>query len=146
MNNYKFKVGDKVRVRSDLNVGEYYGGLFFVEGCMRGIEAIISKVLKNGVIRLSTSNYLWTSEMLEPVSMTKEEWLIALIKGAVGVQSGSPSIRYYYKNGTFRIGDNTSVDINFVYSYSTFSLVQEVEMTIEEIEKKLGVTNLKIVK
>ena len=41
-----FKVGDKVRIRKDLKVGERYGGDIFVENmvCMLGKKATIDSI------------------------------------------------------------------------------------------------------
>ena len=65
----KYKVGDKVRVRSDLVVGEYYGGLYF-HTCMerlKGKEYTIEMIRTTGNIKLIESIYILSPEMLEPV-------------------------------------------------------------------------------
>ena len=65
----KFKVGDKVRVREDLEVGKDYGNYYVVVEDMKeykGKEFIIHEVLRN-CYRLKDIGYYWTDEMLEPV-------------------------------------------------------------------------------
>ena len=65
----KFKVGDKVRVRENLEVGKDYGDYNVVEDMKKyeGKEFIIDEVMKH-YYRLKDENwYSWTDEMLEPV-------------------------------------------------------------------------------
>ena len=65
----KFKVGDKVRVRKDLEVGKDYGHYNVVEDMekYKGKEFIIDEVRRN-YYRLKDENwYCWTDEMLELV-------------------------------------------------------------------------------
>ena len=65
----KYKVGDKVRVRKDLEVGKDYGNHDVVEDMKKyeGKEFIIDEVRRN-YYRLKDENwYYWTDEMLELV-------------------------------------------------------------------------------
>ena len=65
----KYKVGDKVRVREDLEVGKKYGYYNVVEDMekYKGKEFIINEVSRS-YYRLKNENwYCWTDEMLEPV-------------------------------------------------------------------------------
>lgn len=67
----RFKVGDKVRVRNDLEEGSYYGDVIFAFGMenlkgkeftVQGIDSIDSTyALSDGY------GYWWADEMLEPV-------------------------------------------------------------------------------
>ncbi len=71
----KYKVGDKVKVRSDLRVGKSYGEHAFVHGMFKfkGKIVTIESVWKQGY-RIEEDTYWWTDEMLEPVEeMTAEE-------------------------------------------------------------------------
>ena len=63
----KFKVGDKVRLRNDLEVGKEYGGLDFVSGMefLQGKEATIDGISKQGNYTLEESCYFYSEEMLE---------------------------------------------------------------------------------
>ena len=69
----KFKVGDKVRVREDLEVGKDYGNYYVVVEDMKeykGKEFIIHEVWRN-CYRLKDIDYYWTDEMLEPIEREK---------------------------------------------------------------------------
>ncbi len=71
----KYKVGDKVKVRSDLRVGKSYGEHAFVHDMFKfkGKIVTIESVWKQGY-RIEEDTYWWTDEMLEPVEeMTAEE-------------------------------------------------------------------------
>ncbi len=64
---HRFNEGDKVRIRKDLIVGEYYDGLLFstrMESC-RGKELVIS-VSSSGEYLVEDLPYLFNDEMLEP--------------------------------------------------------------------------------
>ena len=69
----KFKVGDKVRVKEDLEVGKNYGHYNVVEdmGKYKGKEFIINEVSRS-YYRFKNENwYCWTDEMLEPIEREK---------------------------------------------------------------------------
>ena len=69
----KFKVGDEVRVREDLEVGKDYGNYYVVVEDMKeykGKEFIIHEVWRN-CYRLKDIGYYWTDEMLEPIEREK---------------------------------------------------------------------------
>jgi len=71
----KYKVGDKVRVRSDLVVDETYGSNTFVCGMKAalGKKVTISTVF-NDAYRVDEFDYTWTDEMFEnTITQTKEE-------------------------------------------------------------------------
>ena len=64
----KYKVGDKVRVRKDLVVDNYYGGVCYVEYMdgFKGKECVITDM--DGIsYQMDNFNFWWTDEMLEPV-------------------------------------------------------------------------------
>lgn len=66
----KYKVGDKVRIRKDLKVGEIYGGCRFASGMQKlvGKIACIEVVSKgNECYRIDSNHFLWTDEMFEEV-------------------------------------------------------------------------------
>lgn len=65
-----YKVGDTVKIRSDLVVGESYGGVRFLEKLksLCGTNTSIRAVFISGKYRIKTSyNTFWTSEMFESV-------------------------------------------------------------------------------
>jgi hypothetical protein len=72
----KYKVGDKVKVRSDLKCEEYYGGITFISEMNRfkGMEFTIARVNYGGYYEVLETPYNFTDEMLEPVEeMSAEE-------------------------------------------------------------------------
>ncbi len=72
----KYKVGDKVKVRSDLKCEEYYDGVPFTSEMNRfkGMEITIEKVNYGGYYEVLETPYNFTDEMLEPVEeMSAEE-------------------------------------------------------------------------
>ena len=74
----KYKVGDKVRVRSDLKCEEYYGGITFnfEMNKFKGMEITIARVNYGGYYEVLETAYNYTDEMLEPVEeMSAEEAL-----------------------------------------------------------------------
>lgn len=71
----KYKVGDKVRVRTDLVVDDEYGidwGVMFAEEMdkFRGQVVTIAKVTNEGIynIKEDDNDWCWTEDMLEPVN------------------------------------------------------------------------------
>ena len=72
----KYKVGDKVRVRSDSEGNKGYGGWYTSEGMvkMRGEIATIRGV-GSSAYELEEKDLMWTDEMFEPVAeeLTAEE-------------------------------------------------------------------------
>lgn len=72
----KYKVGDKVKVRSDLKCEEYYDGVLFISEMNRfkGMEFTIARVNNGGYYKVLETPYTFTNEMLEPVEeMSAEE-------------------------------------------------------------------------
>ena len=73
----KYKVGDYVRIKDDLEVGKLYsGGMSCSEGMKKlcGHIARIDYVLGDRMYRLNISGYywIWTYEMLEPVQFSSD--------------------------------------------------------------------------
>lgn len=72
----KYKVGDRVRVRSDLEGNKEYGGWYTLEGMvkMRG-EIVTIRGVGSSAYELEENDLMWTDEMLEPVEeeLTAEE-------------------------------------------------------------------------
>lgn len=68
----KYKVGDKVRIRKDLEVGKLYGSCFFEEEMqnLAGKIARITEVNKRDYC-IASCDYYWTDEMFENDEDTK---------------------------------------------------------------------------
>ena len=73
----KYKVGDKVRVRSDLEVGKRYGKHAFVYDMIKYSGKIVTiESVGESDYRIVEGIYSWTDEMFEPVEeMSAEEAL-----------------------------------------------------------------------
>ena len=81
----KYKVGDKVRVRKDLEPGNFYGRAYYASDMnkFKAMECVVTNIY-DGTYNINNSEYGFTDEMLEPVNdlleyaleklgMTKEE-------------------------------------------------------------------------
>lgn len=76
----KYKAGDKVRVRSDLEKHKGYGGWYTSEGMVkiRG-EIVTIREVKSSSYELEENDFRWTDEMLEGLvedELTAEEAII----------------------------------------------------------------------
>lgn len=139
----KFKVGDKVRVREDLVIGNCYGKERFVDG-MKEYKGQIFTIKKNygGVYIFEKNLFNWTDEMLEKVKKKKETQektfreVIADIKEGEIWESRSKYIRrftdaiqiYHKENGR-------STPSMLMCNDDKFKL-QRKEYTFEEAYKK----------
>ena len=81
----KYKIGDKVRVRKDLEPGNFYGRAYYGSDMnkFKAMECVVTNIY-DGTYNINNSEYGFTDEMLEPVDdlleyaleklgMTKEE-------------------------------------------------------------------------
>lgn len=72
----KYKVGDRVRIREDLQPNVEYEGYYFVPdmGDFKGEIATVIKVCGDGYrINEDGGDWKWTDEMFEPVEFTKKD-------------------------------------------------------------------------
>jgi hypothetical protein len=69
----KLKVGDKVRIRKDLKVGEIYGSLRLLRSMKRylGNVCTITDIDDDGDFDVEENGFFWSKEMLEPVGNNK---------------------------------------------------------------------------
>ena len=81
----KYKIGDKVRVRKDLEPGNFYGRVYYSSDMnkFKAMECVVTNIY-DGTYNINNSEYGFSDEMLEPVNdlleyaleklgMTKEE-------------------------------------------------------------------------
>ena len=63
----KYKIGDRVKIREDLNENERYGCQIFVDSMceVRGLTLTIDRVNDNDTYRMKEIGYNWTEEMIE---------------------------------------------------------------------------------
>lgn len=137
----KFKVGDRVRVREDLENDIIYGNYVFIKEMeyLKGEIITIKEVLKSGY-RIEEDYYTWTDEMLEEVKKEAQQKtfreVIADIKEGEIWESRSKYIRrftdaiqiYHKENGR-------STPSMLMCNDDKFKL-QRKEYTFEEAYKK----------
>lgn len=67
-----YKVGDKVTVRSDLQVNFHYGHMFCIEEMLPylGKTGTVTSIYQNGELKLSVDDswWLWSPDMVVPAS------------------------------------------------------------------------------
>ena len=81
----KYKIGDKVRVKKDLEPGNFYGRAYYSSDMnkFKAMECVVTNIY-DGTYNINDSEYGFSAEMLEPVDdlleyaleklgMTKEE-------------------------------------------------------------------------
>ena len=81
----KYKIGDKVRVKKDLEPGNFYGRAYYSSDMnkFKAMECVVTNIY-DGTYNINDSEYGFSDEMLEPVDdlleyaleklgMTKEE-------------------------------------------------------------------------
>ena len=78
----KFKVGDKVRLRDNLEVGRDYGGITFLRDMkdLQGKELTIDRISRQGNYILKEGRFYYSEEMLEKVNDTDDLLEFALSK------------------------------------------------------------------
>ena len=78
----KFKVGDKVKLRDDLEVGRDYGGITFLRDMkdLQGKELTIDRISRQGNYILKEGRFYYSEEMLEKVTDTDDLLEFALGK------------------------------------------------------------------
>ena len=78
----KFKIGDKVKLRDDLEVGRDYGGITFLRDMkdLQGKELTIDRISRQGNYILKEGRYYYSEEMLEKVNDTDDLLEFALSK------------------------------------------------------------------
>lgn len=120
----KFKVGDRVRVRSDLKDGKRYGNASFVfeMGRMRGKVVTIERVLSSGEYTIVGDKWCWTDEMLEPAAAahpsihitTDGKTTTAVLKEGGKVTNRAKAVCSPADTFDFRVGASIALERVFV--------------------------------
>ena len=65
----KYKVGDKVRVKKDLEPGNFYGRVYYSSDMnkFKAMECVVTNIY-DGTYNINDSEYGFSEEMLEPVN------------------------------------------------------------------------------
>lgn len=98
----KYKVGDKVRIREDLEINKAYSGLFFNDDMNRFKRDIATIIIcfENGYykIDLDGAHWLWNDELLEPcIELNKEHFAKEIIE--IVISRGSAMIAVMEETG-----------------------------------------------
>lgn len=104
----KYKVGDKVRIRKDLDVGTFYGGCLFVPEMqdLVGKTVYITGVFKDGrCYRIHSSTKYWTAKMFEDKSMGTDKRVIIDSDGgevtAIDLETGKRGVARCHPDDDF---------------------------------------------
>lgn len=83
----KFKIGDKVRLRDDLKVGEVYGGVSFSSSMnkLKGKELTIEGMSLKGNYEIEESYFFLSDEMLEKVNDVNTDNLLEFALDKFGI-------------------------------------------------------------
>jgi len=147
MSEAKYKVGDKVKVRSDLVDRQRYGTDTYVEGFMGeylGKEIVIHEVTHNGKYRVKESDMNFTDEMLVDGPLAIGEILTnndrAYDLKVVAVIKNSKDELYIVaedQDGTHDLRMNSLENLE----EAGWALVPEVtELTLEQIAEKFNLS------
>ena len=95
----EFKIGDKVRLRDDLEEREVYGGVTFLSGMkeLQGKELTIDYIDKDGDYTFEEGNYYCSEEMLEKVFSDGDLLEFALGKLNIAKEELEKELREEYK-------------------------------------------------
>lgn len=146
----RFKVGDKVKVRRDLIVGEAYGYESFVRYMenMKGKTVTIKEVCSDSY-RIEETGFWWTYEMFENNYFIKSDLkdgdVVTYRNGRKRTINndnlidddgdGVNNLRYYNKDLTSRINKNNDIiKVERPTSYKT--VFERKEEILDETEKK----------
>jgi hypothetical protein len=105
----KYKVGDKVRIRKDLDVGMFYGGCRFVLEMrdLVGETVRITEVSKrDGYYRVDSNDKYWTDEMFEgKEKMNDNDSIRILVSGnqvvAIHMETGKKGVARCHPDDVF---------------------------------------------
>ena len=109
----KYKVGDKVRVRQDLEPGNFYGRIYYVSDMnkFKAMECVVTNIY-DGTYNINDFEYGFSAEMLEPVDdlleyaleklgMTKEELEDEMSRDEEDVEKAKEIVRLTYDIDTY---------------------------------------------
>ena len=136
----KFKVGDKVRVREDLENDKIYGNYEFIKEMahLKGEIVTIEEILKS-CYRIKEDYYMWTDEMLEEVKKEAQQKtfreVIADIKEGEVWESRSKYIRRFTNAIQIYHKENGRSTPSMLMSNNDKFKLQRKEYTFEEAFK-----------
>ncbi len=141
----KYKVGDKVKVRADLVVGNRYGANDFAKGMAqyKGKTATITSTYNDIYYHIDiddVTNWHWTDEMLEDYMEDTEKsdtvMTVEYLLNKTDVEKGGLIITVYYPNAYFeatighnKINRHSELYKRFIKAYGDM-IVDEVSFDI----------------
>lgn len=136
----KFNIGDKVRLRRDLEVDERYSGLTLTNGMYEYHDDIMTIALTDDNTYMCKENgYWWGEDMLEKVEEEEGEDVRMTVEDLLNktdVERGGLIITVYYPNAYFeatighnKINRNSELYKRFIKAYGDM-LVDEVSFDI----------------
>ena len=109
----KYKVGDKVRVRKDLEAGNFYGRVYYSSDMnkFKAMECVVTNIY-DGTYNINDSEYGFSEEMLEPVNdlleyaleklgMTKEDLEDEMNRDKEDIEKAKEIARLSYEIDTY---------------------------------------------
>ncbi len=139
----KYKVGDKVRVREDLEVDDVYGD-YHINREMAELKGKVVTIedVKWAYIYIEECDYVWTAEMFSGLAEEPRN-LIPLIAKELGVEIGekikisnSPYVYKVTEDGLIGIEADDIHDVNYTFS----QLINEIKKHIKKLPKKPKLT------
>lgn len=138
-----YKVGDKVKIREDLEVDKKYNELFFIKDMEQYKGKIatitrISPVQHSYNIDIDDGDWCWTDDMFEEVKEVKTDngFTVENVLNHTDVESGGLIITIYYPNAYFeatighnKINRNSELYKRFVNAYGDM-IVDEISFDI----------------
>lgn len=134
----KFKIGDEVRVRKDLEVNKDYNGLTLSDAMYRCHDIMTIKSADDDNYLCEENGYWWGEDMLEKIGETEENvgMTVEYLLNKTDVEKGGLIITIYYPNANFdatighnKINRNSELYKRFIKAYGDM-LVDEVSFDI----------------
>ena len=130
----KFKVGDKVRVRRDLEVGKSYNGCYF-ESSMAKLKGKVVEIedLDSDSYFIKEDKYYWTKEMFSGLAEEPRN-LMPLIAKELGVEMGE-EFKISNKPDVYKFREDVLIGTDGVNIYNTSSTFFDLISGKEKIIK-----------
>lgn len=125
----KFKVGDKVRVKKDLVIGNWYGKDTFSSGMKDSLGGVfeVEKIVGYGYNLSCSDIHIYTDEMLEPVDDAIPEKLV------IYRNSNKTIAKYYKGNKTVTAESKCAPEDEFDFEYGAkLAMDRAIEKMKEE--------------